>query len=252
MKKLMTICLVVPVIATSVHANAVATSTALIDWTSLTITGDITWIDESKVSYSGAYAENIVGLDEDVLELQGWVNTSAFASMGNSYGKAYTNSNYLYEDVLAGAGKTTTMWMTTQAEALRYGTFTANSAGTVEFSVDYELQQNLLTTNMGEWSYGIAAAAAAYLQNATTSVEDIHQSILENFVADGNSITDWDGGTLTVATWFDAGDVGYFEAAVWNNAEVQIPEPATICLLAIGSLVFTGNRNSRMERRVKK
>jgi len=237
MKKLITICAVVLVIAASVRAGAVSTSTskAGIDWTSLTITGDVTWGDKGSESY--AYAEDATGHDhdEDYLSESEWVDTSAYASIGDSYGDAYTSDDYLYEEVYAIANETTTPWAYAEADAYRAGYFTANSDGLVEISADYELWQELFTNCVGgfefPWTSG-SAEAELWLENFDTSGwdEDIAElQITALGLGEKN-------GTLTAAVWFGIGDTGYFEIGVWNNASVQIPEPATIAILGLGTL----------------
>lgn len=234
---LMVICLALTFSAAVARAGAVSTSQARIDWTSLTISGDITWSDKS--SESRAYVEDNTGSDNDLQTKPGWVDTFAFASRGDSYGDAYTNDNYLYEKVYAIANEATT----TYAEALgyRWGSFTANSDGWVTLSANYELWQNLLTDGVGEWASGYAEAGL-YLENYDTSDWDEDIPSLENEVWDGDSITDSDEGTLTVTVWFKAGNEGYFDAGVYNDADVEVPEPATILMLGLGGLLLSQNR----------
>jgi hypothetical protein len=234
MKKLITICLVVLAIAANVHAEAISTSIAQIDWTSLTISGDITWLDKGSESY--AYAEDDTGSNKDVqTDESGWMDTSASASIALIYGDAYTNDDYLYEEVYAIANDATTTLAYAEAYAARWGNFTANSNGWVEFSADYEIWQQLLTNDVDEWAYG-HAEAGLYLMNEDTDDED--SPVLDNEVYDGGSMTDSDKGTLMVSLWFDAGGVGYFEAWASNDTEVvvPVPEPATICILGLGVL----------------
>jgi len=233
MKKLITICLVVLVIAAGVRAGAVSTSTskAGIDWTSLTITGDITWGDKNSGSY--AYAEDDTGPGEDYLSESEWVDTSAYASIGDSYGDAYTSDDYLYEEVSAIANETATPWAYAEAGAYREGYFTATSDGWVEISADYELWQELFTDCIGEfpWTSGYAGAELRLTNNSTSDWdEDIAE--LEITVCGTETQND----TLTVEIYFNAGDSGWFQAGVYNEASVQIPEPATICILGLGAL----------------
>jgi hypothetical protein len=233
MKKLITICLLVLVIAAGVRAEALSTSDAQINWTSLAITGGITWSNES--SYSYAYAADDTGWAEDYRQEPGWVDTYAYAWIGDSWGYASTDDSYLYERVYAIANEATTTWADAEADAYRYGNFTADSDGWVQFSADYALWQELSTGDVGEWAYGYAGAGS-YLQNYSTYEWDQDMRSLENSVSDGGSLTDGDAGTLTVAVWFNAGDSGYFQAGVYNGAEVQIPEPATLSLLSLGAV----------------
>lgn len=231
----MTICLVVLVIAAGVRAGAVSTSTseASIDWTSLIIDGDITWGDQGSESY--AYAEDTTGHDENYQSESDWMDTSAYALIGDSYGDAYTSDDYLYEEVYAIANETTTPGAYAEASAYREGSFTANSDGWVEISANYELWQELFTNCVGgfefPWTSGYAGAELR-LTNDSTSEWDEDMAELQITVLG----LEEKNGTLTVEMYFTEGDTGYFEIGVWNDASVQIPEPATICILGLGAL----------------
>ena len=239
MKKLITICLAVLVIAAGVRAGAVSTSTseAGIDWASLTITGDITWGDEGSESY--AYAEDATDSDENYQSESEWMDTSAYALIGDSFGNAYTHDDYLYEEVYAIANETATPWAYAEAGAYREGYFTATSDGWVEISANYELWQELFTDCEGEfpWTSGYAGAEL-WLTNDSTSERDEDIAELEITVC-GMETRD---GTLTVEMYFTEGNAGYFGAGVYNEASVQIPEPATICLLGLGALSLIGSK----------
>jgi hypothetical protein len=234
------ICAVLTFSAAGVRAEAVSTSTskAWMDWTSLTISGDITWSDKSSQSY--ADVSDATGSDTDYQPESGWVDTNAFASVYHAYGNAYTDGDSLYEEAYAIANDAVTTWASAdEVGAYRSGTFTADSNEWVTFSADYELWQELLTDCVGEfpWTSGYAEAGL-YLANSDTSVWDQNTAELANPVL-GVETRD---GTLTVEVWFDAGNVGQFQAWVYNEADVQIPEPATIGLLGLGSLLLCRNR----------
>ncbi len=235
MKKLMTICLAVLVIAAVVRADALSISTARLNWESLNITGDITWIEDSKYSESYAYASNETGYDEDYEGEEGWVPTYAYASTETSNGRAYTDPYNLYEEMYASASKSTTTWAYAYADAYRYGNFTADSAGLVEFSTSYSLQQELSTDEVGESAYGYAEAGL-YIYNNDTYGYDQNTASLSNSLSEPGYIYLPDSGTLTVSVWFDDGQSGYFEGWVYNGGNAQIPEPATLSLLGLGAL----------------
>ncbi|RKY24010.1 MAG: hypothetical protein DRP62_04715 [Planctomycetota bacterium] len=230
------ICAALTFSAASVRADAISTSQAWIDWTSLVINGDITWTDKGSKSY--AWAEDETGWDEDLQEEQGWVDTYAYASVYHSAygaeGLASTDDSVLYEDVSAVAD-TNIMWASSEADAYRRGDFTANSAGWITISADHFLWQELSTENEGEWATGLAVAEL-YLMNEWDTYPTWDSAELYNEVFDGNSISDSATGTLTVSVWFNAGDGGWFDVGVGNKADVLIPEPMTVVLLGLGTL----------------
>jgi hypothetical protein len=236
------ICAVLTFTAAGVRATAVSTSQARMDWTSLTINGDITWGDKSSQSY--AYAEDATGWDDGSQYESGWVNTSAYASVYHAYSDASTSDYSLYEEVYAIANDAVTTWASAEeVYAYRWGNFTADSNGLVTFSADYELWQQLLTDYVGEYAYGYAEAGL-WLYSYDTAVRDYDYSSLNNEVWDGDSITVGDDGTLTVAVWFNAGNSGQLQAWASNDADVQIPEPATIALLGLGALSLIRRKRS--------
>ncbi len=222
----------------SARAEAVSTSQARIIWTSLTITGGITWQHKGSESY--AYAEDDTGSDwaSQGDDYWGWENpTSAFASVDSAYGDAYTDDDYLYEEVYAMVDEADSLWAYTEAYAKRWGHFVADSNGWVEFSVGYELSQDLGTDYADEWADGYAEAGLALFVFVSGQMQIFSSDAawLENLVSDGESITCSDTGTLTVGAWFDAGEPASFRAVVYNGAEVESPEPATIALLGLGA-----------------
>lgn len=106
-------------------------------------------------------------------------------------------------------------------DAWQYGTFTANSDGTIEISVEYYLHQNLNT------DVGMAQASSeAWLWLARTDIDNIY---IENLFAISNDITGDYGkfGTLTVSLFFQQGNTGELSVGVWNetSATNPVPEP---------------------------
>jgi hypothetical protein len=233
------ICAALTFSAASVRADAFSTSEAWIDWTSLTITGDITWLD--KGSASDAWANDAIGQDENHKNEAGWVDTFAFASIDGSdyhaYGEALTDDYYLYEEVYAIATKTTTTWANSDADAYRWGDFVANSTGLVEISVYYELSQELTTENAGERASGISTAEL-WLRNEWDVYPTSDSAEFYNEVSDGGAMSDGDLGLLMVSVYFNTGDAGHFDAGVWNGADVEIPEPAIVALLGLSALAL--------------
>jgi hypothetical protein len=127
--------------------------------------------------------------------------------------------------------------------ACRWGNFVANSTGWVTFSANYKIWLQLRTEHAGELAYGIAEARLQ-LYNYNTFVNNEDRQVFEKEIHDGGSFTDSADSAdstsepLTVSVWFNAGDVGSFEASANNEAETEMeaPEPATIALLALGIL----------------
>lgn len=229
------ICLVLTLSASTAHAVSSSISDAWIEWTSLVINGDITLTDTGSESL--AYAENDEAWDWDGISLPGWVDTSATAVVVNVYGQSWTNNSELYEEVSALANGNTTYGYA-DAEALRWGEFVANSPGFINITIDYQLTQDLYTEVVGDEAEGFSEAGLL-LYNEWDMYPTEDTASLFNFVSDGATFTDSQTGTIGVSVWFDTLDAGYFEAWVYNGAEVTIvPEPATIALLGLGSLVL--------------
>lgn len=237
--KVFFVCAVLTFSAASARAEAVSISQARIDWASVSISGDITWVDKS--SGSCATAEDVITFDDVLCEEVGWVDTNAFASASPTYGDAYTNDDYLYEEGYAVADGVTTPWARSHTLAGRGGNFIADSNGWVEISVDYQLSLELRTDYLGEWAEGLAKVELLLWQGLLEGDGDMDE--LEDFVSDGGFMSDSRTGTLTVAYWFDAEDEGSVNFlvgdTVLNTAEVMggtIPEPATITLFGLGAL----------------
>ncbi|MDD5063786.1 MAG: PEP-CTERM sorting domain-containing protein [Phycisphaerae bacterium] len=246
------ICLTLTVSAANADIGPLSTSTsqASIDWTSLTVTGDITWLDKGSESHTRA--EDDTAWDEDYDAASGWVDTDAFASITGSvyhaYGDAYTDADRLFEEVYAIVNETTTTWAYADAYAYRWGDFIANSSGSVTFSADYGLSQDLGSENPGNWTYGFAEAGLwLKKENTNDEVEDIAELENFNFWADGQVINYSDNGTLTITLWFEAGEIGLFDAWVYNEAVAAIPEPATICLLGLGVLSLVIKKKQQLK-----
>lgn len=239
------ICAVLTFSIAGVHAAAISAGQAQIDWTSLSITGNITWT--TLYSSSTADAEDQTGAYDDDSQFEsGWVDTSAYASTTNAYGDAYTDSDDLYAEVYAIANPAS-MWAYSDAEGSYEGYFTAASDGQVTFSVDYELWREVSTDYEGDLAQsGTTAKLSLWHRNNNVWTYDTHW--LENTVENGDSITVSDNGTAVVTTWFYAGQLGYFRGSVssytWVETET-VPEPATICLLSFGALSLIRRKNNK-------
>ena len=227
--------------AGTARAASYSASDAWLDWTSFTITGDITWLDQGSGSY--AYVKDDTGWQEDLDEMQGWVDTAAAKSLTYANAEAWTNDNELYEAVDAltigpfNAGAYSDAW------AYRWGDFVANSDGIVTISADYELSQELTTDFTGEWAWGWSEAGLFLVNENTFSFDEVMPGLF-NMVFDGDSFLDSDSGTMEVSLFFSAGDTGYMEAWVYNEAQA-IPEPATLVMLSLGALGFLRHGRQR-------
>lgn len=222
--------------ATCIRAEIISTSESEI-WVLPIVSGDITW--SSKGSQSSVYTIDDTGEDGILNKRAKWINTSAFSALSLTYGKASTTDNYLYGDVYARTDATTVIFPYATGNAFRWGYFIANSDGYVEFSANYQIEQQLRTEYTDELAYGFAEVMLG-LYNETASEETEDYRTLENEIYDGVFFTDSESGALTVRLWFNAGDVGSFEACAYDEAETEMkaPEPATIALLAIGALAL--------------
>lgn len=246
-------CLMLLFSAGSAYAVATSFSEAIIYWDTFgysfvgasgaDITDEIYWWWQD--SWSAAEAWSDFGYD-DVWE-DGWVDTSAVASVPYAEGNGWTTDDEVGEDVWAQADGINTeagAW----ASAERYGEFEALQDGTLTVWVDYFLSQDLSTDYPGEYAWGYAYADAG-LYNDDSGEEVYDYDELEAGVGDGEIWNDSASGTFTGSLWFDEGDQGEFWAYVHNGAyaysEYVVPEPATLSLLSLGMLGFGFLRRKR-------
>ena len=194
----------------SAHALPVSEAHARIDWDTFSVKWDgakVDWLNPTEFS-SESYATGSIA----------WSGLSS-----NNFGvEAYASPDLIINNQA---------WAS--ASAWQYGTFTADSDGTLVVSVEYYLHQNLNTDT------GTAQASSeAWLWLAGT---DIYS---EDLFAISNDITGDYGkfGTLTVSLFFQQGNTGELSVGVWNetSATNPVPEPATIILLGCGLVSIAG------------
>ena len=217
--------------ANSSHAMSISNSMAIIHWDTLDISGiEIEWISKGSGSWAEAWDDWDYDWSEEYKD--GWVYTSALASVTNATADAWTDDMELHEEVFAMS--TGPYEAYSYAGAVRWGVFKALETGDLTISVDYYLTQELSTEYLGESAEGEAyALLALYSGLDGVGVED--QRELWNSVYNGGSGYWEDSGTLTVTLWFDEGQVGEFYADVWNHADVYSPVPVPCTMLLLGS-----------------
>ncbi|MBW1670286.1 MAG: PEP-CTERM sorting domain-containing protein [Deltaproteobacteria bacterium] len=202
------------------------------------------------ISTSGiesAYALPMSGADARIFSVKwdgvevDWLNPLEFSFDSHATGSEASSglsSNNFGVEAYASPDLITSNWAWASASAWQYGTFKADSNGTLEVSVEYYLHQNL-TTDAGT----AQASSEAWLWLASTG-----NTYSENLFAISNDITgDYsESGILTVSLPFKQGNTGELSVGVWNEttSASPVPEPATIILLGCGlmSMALLGKR----------
>ncbi len=120
--------------------------------------------------------------------------------------------------------------------------FTATQSGTLQFGVEYAIE-HLLASQSNETAFADASVGLSlYREGGVMDIKDddilIKESTLyvSNFVADGDSLSDYTAGVLSVAGGFAPQEVGYLWLRVDGQATGSvIPAPGALLLSAIGA-----------------
>jgi len=173
-----------------------------------------------------------------------WLNPTEFSSESYATGSIASSglsSNNFGVEAYASPDLFTSNQAWASAGAWQYGTFKADSDGTLDVSVKYYLHQNL-TTDAGT----AQASSEAWLWLARTDIDDIYS---EDLFAISNDITGNynESGMLTVSLSLEQGNTGELSIGVWNetNAANPVPEPATVILLGCGLVGIAGYKRLR-------
>jgi len=248
------------------HATAIASASASVDWSSLSLvftpdSGDtpgdsyLTWSAEDNYSAaavdlatwywpdpsSDMYFEDWVGVDpvlDASLAGNGWEAGNVSGDLGNATGEGHTipglgasgSVNVVIGDTFAGS----------TAAAVQGGYFMTSEAGWLEVTLDYTLNLSLSSTDDG-LAFG-TAYAEFFVYNASDPLGDEDGDFFELYAYAFNETRGPDTvvGAWTGLIYLGAGDQAHLKAYtdVYMEADSlpapPVPEPASLGLLAMG------------------
>lgn len=241
------------------QAGVVAIGNTVVDWSAMTLSlpprasiisrsslseGDVTYFSSPEAT--GVTDPSGPPTSDTSTD---WGDTGFTASLlsGNVRGRGTTTA-----EQLAGNGFISLVGEDGQA-AMAGGHFVREAeiflleAGTISFSVPYELTLQLSTSRQGELALGILLIDAYLVGQSPDSPIDVDSTLFGWTVANGDSFNDSRSGTLTLQGTFAAGEtVGLgVDGFAYVEGYLSMPSPGATSMLGLGVLALLLRRRAR-------
>lgn len=218
-----------------------AITEAILDWSKISIIGDINWINQwtsTDADVSNNFTSNSTWHDSDDWTSLLYSNVSIYQAEATGY----ADPNYLraYTEV----GPDGIVEPEAESRVRRGGIFKFNEvSGDVTIKIPFSLKYEIEASSIPEASALGMVEVCGILGNNNLPGGNVKTfwNFAANMVTEGDKIEYSYEGTLELINSFSSGNIGYFEVWVDTNSNAYtIPVPASIILLGSGLLGLIG------------